>query len=112
MPQETIDGAIGSIKAELAEHLITLKSQNKLLEAQRIEMRTNYDLEMMAEMGYCTGIENYSRHFTKRKPGEPPPTLMDYLPKNALVMIDESHVTVPQLVRYVPGRPGAEDNAR
>ena len=97
MPQETIDGAIGSIKAELAEHLITLKAQNKLLEAQRIEMRTNYDLEMMAEMGYCTGIENYSRHFTKRKPGEPPPTLMDYLPQNALVMIDESHVTVPQL---------------
>jgi excinuclease ABC subunit B len=97
MPQETIDGAIGSIKAELAGHLITLKAQNKLLEAQRIEMRTNYDLEMMAEMGYCSGIENYSRHFTKRKPGEPPPTLMDYLPRNALVMIDESHVTIPQL---------------
>ncbi len=97
MPQETIDGAVESIKAELAEHLKFLKGQNKLLEAQRIEMRTNYDLEMLAEMGYCTGIENYSRHFTGRRPGEPPPTLMDYLPSDALIMIDESHVTIPQL---------------
>lgn len=103
MPQETIDGAIKSIKAELAEHLIFLKSQNKLLEAQRIEMRTNYDLEMLAEMGYCTGIENYSRHFTGRKPGEPPPTLMDYLPQDAIVMIDESHVTIPQLIGMYRG---------
>jgi excinuclease ABC subunit B len=103
MPQETVDGAIRSIKAELAEHLVFLKSQNKLLEAQRIEMRTKYDLEMLAEMGYCTGIENYSRHFTGRKPGEPPPTLMDYLPQDALVMIDESHVTIPQLIGMYRG---------
>jgi len=103
MPQETIDAAIKSIKTELDEHLIFLKSQNKLLEAQRIEMRTNYDLEMLAEMGYCTGIENYSRHFTGRKPGEPPPTLMDYLPQDAIVMIDESHVTIPQLIGMYRG---------
>ncbi len=103
MPKETIEGAIASIKTELAEHLIALRAQNKLLEAQRIEMRTNYDLEMLAEMGYCTGIENYSRHFTGRKPGEPPPTLMDYLPRNSLIMIDESHVTIPQLVGMYRG---------
>lgn len=103
MPKETIEGAIASIKTELAAHLIVLRAQNKLLEAQRIEMRTNYDLEMLAEMGYCTGIENYSRHFTGRKPGEPPPTLMDYLPQNALIMIDESHVTIPQLVGMYRG---------
>jgi excinuclease ABC subunit B len=103
MPKETIEGAIASIKTELAEHLIVLRAQNKLLEAQRIEMRTNYDLEMLAEMGYCTGIENYSRHFTGRKPGEPPPTLMDYLPRNSLIMIDESHVTIPQLVGMYRG---------
>ena len=103
MPRETIENAIISIKTELAAHLQVLKSQNKLLEAQRLEMRTNYDLEMLAEMGYCTGIENYSRHFTGRKPGEPPPTLMDYLPSNALVMIDESHVTVPQLAGMYRG---------
>ncbi len=103
MPQETIDNAITSIREELKQHLATLRSQNKLLEAQRIEMRTNYDLEMLAEMGYCTGIENYSRHFTGKKPGEPPPTLMDYLPRDALVMIDESHVTVPQLIGMYRG---------
>ncbi len=103
MPQAIIDKAIKSIKAELAEHLVSLKSKNKLLEAQRVEMRTNYDLEMMAEMGYCSGIENYSRHFTGGKPGEPPPTLMDYLPGNALVMIDESHVTIPQLIGMYRG---------
>ncbi len=103
MPRETLEGAIASIQAELIEHLKVLKSQNKLLEAQRLEMRTNYDLEMLNEMGYCTGIENYSRHFTGRKPGEPPPTLMDYLPGDALIMIDESHVTVPQLVGMYRG---------
>ncbi|HEX2966249.1 MAG TPA: excinuclease ABC subunit UvrB [Syntrophorhabdaceae bacterium] len=103
MPQETIDGAIGTIREELKQHLVTLRLQNKLLEAQRIEMRTNYDLEMLAEMGYCTGIENYSRHFTGKQPGEPPPTLMDYLPRDALVMIDESHVTVPQLIGMYRG---------
>lgn len=103
MPRETLDRAIGSIGEELTGHLASLKAQNKLLEAQRLEMRTRYDLEMLAEIGYCSGIENYSRHFTGRMPGEPPPTLMDYLPGNSLVMIDESHVTVPQLVAMYRG---------
>ena len=103
MPRETLDRAILSIKQELEGHLAALKDHNKLLEAQRLEMRTRYDLEMLAELGYCSGIENYSRHFTGRMPGEPPPTLMDYLPGNALVMIDESHVTVPQLVAMYRG---------
>jgi excinuclease ABC subunit B len=102
-PRETIERAMGTIKEELVLRLAELKSQNKLLEAQRLEMRTNYDLEMLAEIGYCQGIENYSRHFTGRKPGEAPPTLMDYLPSNALVLIDESHVTVPQLVGMYRG---------
>ncbi len=96
-PQETLERAIKTIEEELTEYLTLLKGQNKLLEAQRVEMRTKYDLEMIKEIGYCSGIENYSRHLTGRKPGEPPPTLIDYLPKDALVMIDESHVTVPQL---------------
>jgi excinuclease ABC subunit B len=76
---------------------------NKLLEAQRLESRTKYDLEMLGEIGYCQGIENYSRHLTGRKAGEPPPTLLDYLPKNALVLIDESHVTIPQLMGMYKG---------
>ncbi|HVN24454.1 MAG TPA: excinuclease ABC subunit UvrB, partial [Syntrophorhabdales bacterium] len=96
-PKEKIEAAIGSIRAELAERLKQLRGANKLLEAQRLEARTKYDLEMLSEIGYCQGIENYSRHLTGRKPGEPPPTLLDYLPKNALVLIDESHVTIPQL---------------
>ncbi len=103
MPRETLDRAIGSIGEELTGQIAALKAQNKLLEAQRLEMRTRYDLEMLAEIGYCSGIENYSRHFTGRMPGEPPPTLMDYLPGNSLVMIDESHVTVPQLVAMYRG---------
>lgn len=103
MPRQTIDRAIASIEEELAAHLDLLKSHNKLLEAQRLEMRTRYDLEMLQELGYCSGIENYSRHFTGRAPGEPPPTLMDYLPANALVMIDESHVSVPQLAAMYRG---------
>ncbi len=89
--------AIKQINAELAERIEQLRSQDKLIEAQRIEERTRFDLEMMVEMGYCHGIENYSRHLTGRSPGEPPPTLLDYFPKNFLVMIDESHITVPQL---------------
>ncbi len=97
MPRETIERAIISISQELDSHLELLRSHNKLLEAQRLEMRTRYDLEMLAELGYCSGIENYSRHFTGRAPGEPPPTLMDYLPDNSLIMIDESHVSIPQL---------------
>jgi excinuclease ABC subunit B len=89
--------AIGRIKEELKERIESFRSQNKLLEAQRIEERTLFDLEMMIEMGYCHGIENYSRHLTGRAPGEPPPTLLDYFPKDYLVIIDESHITVPQL---------------
>jgi excinuclease ABC subunit B len=89
--------AIHSIKQELKEREEYLRSLNKLLEAQRIDERTLFDLEMMAEMGYCHGIENYSRHLTGRAPGEAPPTLLDYFPKGFLIFIDESHITVPQL---------------
>jgi excinuclease ABC subunit B len=94
---EIRERAIRQIKEELDEQIRYFKSQNKLLEAQRIEERTRFDLEMMLEMGYCHGIENYSRHLTGRSPGEPPPTLLDYFPKDFLVIIDESHITVPQL---------------
>jgi excinuclease ABC subunit B len=80
-----------------------LKSQNHLLEAQRLEQRTKFDLEMLQELGYCQGIENYSRHLTGRKPGEPPPTLLDYYPKDYLLFIDESHVTIPQLIGMYRG---------
>jgi len=89
--------AMEGIKVELQERLAEFRSQNKLLEAQRLEQRTMFDLEMFQEIGYCKGIENYSRHLTGRQPGEPPPTLIDYLPEDALIMIDESHVTIPQL---------------
>jgi len=89
--------AIRSIKAELKERLPELEGQRKLLEAQRLEERTRFDLEMLQELGYCTGIENYSRHLTRRAPGEPPPCLLDYYPRDSLFFIDESHITVPQL---------------
>ncbi|UCC66757.1 MAG: excinuclease ABC subunit UvrB [Deltaproteobacteria bacterium] len=89
--------ALEGIKEELQERLSALREQGKLLEAQRLEQRTMFDLEMLQEIGYCKGIENYSRHLTGRQPGEPPPTLLDYLPQNALLMVDESHVTIPQL---------------
>jgi excinuclease ABC subunit B len=89
--------ALEGIKVELQERLAEFKAENKLLEAQRLEQRTMFDLEMFQEIGYCKGIENYSRHLTGRQPGEPPPTLIDYLPHDALIMIDESHVTIPQL---------------
>lgn len=89
--------AITSIEKELDERLKVLKAQDKLLEAQRLKQRTEYDLEMMQEVGYCSGIENYSRHMSNRKPGAPPYTLLDYFPDDYLLMIDESHVTVPQL---------------
>jgi len=95
--RDNLKRATADIRAELAWTLAEYKEQNKLLEAQRLEQRTNFDLEMMEEMGYCQGIENYSRHLTGRKPGEPPPTLMEYLPQDALVIIDESHATLPQL---------------
>ncbi|HYZ11531.1 MAG TPA: excinuclease ABC subunit UvrB [Actinomycetota bacterium] len=89
--------AIEGIERELAERLQKLESQNKLLEAQRLRMRTNHDLEMLRELGFCSGIENYSRHIDGRQPGEPPYTLLDYFPPNWLCVIDESHVTVPQI---------------
>lgn len=95
--RETILKAIDEIKIELKERLEFFRSNNKLLEAQRLEERTRFDLEMLTEMGYCSGIENYSRYLSGAAPGEPPPTLINYLPEGALVFIDESHVTVPQL---------------
>src|SRR5574337_728822 len=95
--RESVLNAIETIKAELKERLEYLYRENKLLEAQRLEQRTRFDLEMMAEVGYCQGIENYSRHLSRREPGEPPPTLFDYLPADGLLVVDESHVTVPQL---------------
>ena len=101
--QQNLQRATADIRAELAETLARYKEQNLLLEAQRLEQRTHFDLEMMEEMGYCQGIENYSRHLTGRKPGEPPPTLMEYLPKDALVIIDESHATLPQLAGMYRG---------
>jgi len=95
--------AIESIRKELEERVEELKKQKKELEAQRLWQRTTFDLEMIQEIGYCKGIENYSRHFTGRAPGEPPPTLLDYLPEDALIIIDESHVTIPQLRGMVEG---------
>ena len=92
-----MDRALGTIRDELRERLQQFKEEGKLLEAQRLEMRTNYDLEMMETMGFCSGIENYSRHIDGRSPGEPPYTLIDYFPKDFLCIIDESHVTVPQI---------------
>ncbi len=96
-PRETLLDAIEKIKDELRERLDYLRSQNKLVEAQRLEQRTRFDLEMIMELGYCNGIENYSRYLSGRDAGEPPPTLFDYLPDDALLVIDESHVSVPQL---------------
>ena len=95
--KENMERAMADIRVELKERLEQLRSEGKLLEAQRLEQRTNYDLEMMEEMGYCTGIENYSRHMDKRKAGEAPFTLVNYFPKDFLLVIDESHVTLPQI---------------
>ena len=95
--RRTVLDAITAIKDELRERLEQLYSQNKLVEAQRLAQRTQFDLEMLAEVGYCNGIENYSRHLTGHMPGEPPPCLFDYLPPDALLVVDESHVTVPQV---------------
>ena len=92
-----MDKALGTIQDELRERLMQFKEEGKLLEAQRLEMRVNYDLEMLETMGFCSGIENYSRHLDGRAPGEPPYTLIDYFPKDFLCIIDESHVTVPQI---------------
>ena len=95
--RQSVLNAIEAIKIELKDRLDYLYKANKLVEAQRLEQRTRFDIEMMAEVGYCQGIENYSRHLTRRSPGEPPPTLFDYLPPDALLVVDESHVTIPQL---------------
>ena len=96
-PRPAISQAITGIRKELAETVENFKNKNKLLEAQRIEQRTRFDLEMLETTGHCKGIENYSRYLTGRKPGEPPPTLFEYLPPNALIFIDESHISVPQI---------------
>ncbi len=96
-PRERILAVLGDIKEELRDRLEYLDKNNKLVEAQRLGQRTRFDLEMIKELGYCSGIENYSRYLSGREPGEPPPTLFDYLPKDALLIIDESHVTVPQI---------------
>ncbi len=101
--KDNLKRATADIRAELAQTLARYKEQNMLLEAQRLEQRTNFDLEMMEEMGYCQGIENYSRHLTGRKPGQPPPTLMEYLPEDTLIIIDESHATLPQLAGMYRG---------
>ena len=95
--RDTMLGAVGSIEEELELRVKQLKESDKLLEAQRLTQRTRYDIEMIRELGYCQGIENYSRYLSGRAPGEPPPTLFEYLPDNALMVIDESHVTVPQI---------------
>ena len=109
-PRSTTLRAIEAIKAELRERIDWFQSHNKLVEAQRIEQRTRFDLEMLNEMGFCKGIENYSRHLSGRAPGEPPPTLIDYLPPDALMIIDESHVTIPQLGGMYRGDRARKEN--
>ncbi len=109
-PRETVLDAIDEIEDELTHRLAFLRDNEKLVEAQRLEQRTRYDMEMMRELGYCAGIENYSRFLSGRKPGEPPPTLIDYLPANSLMMIDESHVTVPQLGAMFKGDRSRKEN--
>jgi len=109
-PRETILDAIDEINEELADRLSFLRDHEKLVEAQRLEQRTRYDMEMMRELGYCAGIENYSRFLSGRRVGEPPPTLIDYLPANALMIIDESHVTVPQLGAMFKGDRSRKEN--
>jgi len=109
-PRETVLNAVDQIKLELKDRLTWLRDNNKLVEAQRLEQRTLFDMEMMMEVGYCSGIENYSRYLSGRGPGEPPPTLYDYLPGNALVVIDESHVTVPQLGGMYRGDRSRKEN--
>ncbi|MEE2763963.1 MAG: excinuclease ABC subunit UvrB [Pseudomonadota bacterium] len=96
-PRQTVLDAVENIRVELDERLQQLRDNNRLVEAQRLEERTRYDIEMMMELGYCNGIENYSRYLSGRRPGEAPPTLFDYLPPNALLVVDESHVTIPQI---------------
>lgn len=109
-PRSTTLRAIETIKTELAERLCHLYENQKLVETQRLEQRTRFDLEMLNELGFCKGIENYSRHLSGRQPGDPPPTLIDYLPKNALMIIDESHVTVPQIGGMYKGDRSRKEN--
>ncbi|MGA1455205.1 MAG: excinuclease ABC subunit UvrB [Arenicellales bacterium] len=109
-PREKILEAIDEIGAELTDRLQFLRANDKLVEAQRLEQRTKYDVEMMRELGYCAGIENYSRFLSGRNAGEPPPTLIDYLPANALMIIDESHVTIPQLGAMFKGDRSRKEN--
>src|SRR2546427_7858655 len=125
MPRSTLLKAIGTIKEELEWWRPQLETGGKLVEAQRLHQRTMFDIEMMKEIGFCHGIENYSRHLSGRQAGEPPPTLLDYLPQDHLIFIDESHQTIPQvrgmyagdrsrkenLVNYGFRRPSALDNA-
>jgi excinuclease ABC subunit B len=109
-PRETTLRAVDAIKEELRERIQFFQDAGKLVEAQRIEQRTRFDLEMLAELGFCKGIENYSRHLSGRAPGEPPPTLVDYLPKDALMIIDESHVTIGQLGGMYRGDRSRKEN--
>ena len=108
--RQTILDAVEAIKIELEERLEQLRDANKLVEAQRLEQRTRFDIEMMHEIGYCSGIENYSRFLSGRKAGEPPPTLFEYLPKNTLLVVDESHVTIPQLGGMYRGDRSRKEN--
>jgi excinuclease ABC subunit B len=109
-PRETVLQAVEQIKQEMKQRLELLRQENRLVEAQRLEQRTLFDIEMMLELGYCSGIENYSRYLSGRAPGEPPPTLFDYLPKEALLVIDESHVTVPQIGAMFRGDRSRKEN--
>ena len=108
--RQTVRAAVEAIREELAQRLEAFRRANKLVEMQRLEQRTKFDLEMMMEIGYCAGIENYSRHLSGRQPGEPPPTLFDYLPANALLVVDESHVTIPQLGAMYRGDRSRKEN--
>lgn len=109
-PRQTLLEAVEKIKVELKERLEQLYAANKLVEAQRLEQRTRFDLEMIVELGYCTGIENYSRYLSGRQAGEPPPTFIDYLPDDALLVIDESHVTIPQVGAMYKGDRSRKEN--
>src|SRR5437879_5592199 len=109
-PRETTLRAVDAIKAELRERIQFFQDAGRLVEAQRIEQRTRFDLEMLAELGFCKGIENYSRHLSGRQAGEPPPTLIDYLPQDALMIVDESHVTIPQLGGMYKGDRSRKEN--
>jgi len=109
-PRETTLRAIETIKVELRERLDFFYANNRLVEAQRLEQRTRFDLEMLEQLGFCKGIENYSRHLSGRRPGEPPPTLIDYLPEDALMFLDESHVTVPQVGGMYKGDRARKEN--